>query len=263
MMAAPGGARLWVFDFDGTLSAIVPDRAAARIHPACRGVLRDLANRPGDRVGVLSSRTLDDLAARVAVPGVFLGGNSGLEWRLPGGHRILPGRQAEERLAESRSEATHLLARLAAFPGVEIEDKRWSAAIHYRRVFPDMLAMLYPLIETLKGHPGLQVTEGPDAVEAQFLSSVSKAYGIRRFCRILGVDPSRGRIVYAGDDENDAKAMRWILKRGGTAVAVGDRIRVPGVVRVSGPAGLARAVRKMMTPAGRANPPARARIAAP
>jgi len=39
----PGIRSLWVFDFDGTLSPIVEDRHAARIHPMCRELLKDLA----------------------------------------------------------------------------------------------------------------------------------------------------------------------------------------------------------------------------
>jgi trehalose 6-phosphate phosphatase len=83
----PGHRLLWVFDFDGTLSPIVPDRAAARLHRECERMLRFLARSPWNRVAVLSSRTLDDVGSRVPVPGVFIGGASGLEWRFPGGHR--------------------------------------------------------------------------------------------------------------------------------------------------------------------------------
>lgn len=244
--SVPGIGRLWIFDFDGTLSPIVPDRAAARLHPACRAALRDLARRPGELVAVLSSRTVEDLAPRVPVEGVILGGNSGLEWLFPGGHRVRPGSRAEERLAASRRRTDRLFAPLAAVPGVEIEDKRWSAAVHFRRVSPDALSTVHSLIGALKNQPGIRVYDGPLAVEVQFLPSVSKAYGIRRLCRILGVHPSRQSIICAGDDENDAKAMLWLLDRGGTAIAVGDRIRMRGIVRVAGPVQLARAVREMM-----------------
>ena len=75
-----GQRSLWVFDFDGTLSSIVPNRAEAHLHRECERMLRFLARSPWNRVAVISSRMLDDMVARVAVPGVFLGGASGLEW---------------------------------------------------------------------------------------------------------------------------------------------------------------------------------------
>ena len=86
-----GERSLWVFDFDGTLSSIVPDRNEARLHRECERMLRFLARSPWNRVAVLSSRTLDDIVSGVPIPGVFVGGASGLEWRLSRGRRIGPG----------------------------------------------------------------------------------------------------------------------------------------------------------------------------
>jgi len=237
-----GSRKLWAFDFDGTLSPLVPDRNAARLHPAARSLLKHLAADPWNMVAVLSSRSLEDLAARVPVAGLFLGGGSGLEWRLPGGNRRIPGEEAERRLEKAREAVLPALARLSAFPGVELEDKRWSAAVHFRHVLPEALPMLYPLIRGLKMRPGVRVFEGPAAAEVQFFPSVNKSFGIRRLCRILKFDPSCGRILFAGDDENDAMAMKWVLSKQGTAIAVGGKVRVPGVRVVDGPAGLAQAV---------------------
>ena len=76
-----GQRSLWVFDFDGTLSPIVPERNEARLHRECERMLRFLARSPWNRVAVLSSRTLDDVVSRVPVPGVFVGGASGLDLR--------------------------------------------------------------------------------------------------------------------------------------------------------------------------------------
>jgi trehalose 6-phosphate phosphatase len=234
-----------VFDFDGTLSPLVPDRGAARLHPESRALLKSLAAESGNRVAVLSSRSLEDLASRIPVPGLFLGGGSGLEWRLPGGHRIRPGDKAEERLEAAREAVLPDMTRILAFPGVDLEDKRWSVAVHFRRVLPEALCMLHPLLRDLKKHPGIRVYEGPAAAEVQFFPSVNKSFGVRRLCRLLRLDPAEDRIFYAGDDENDVVAMRWVISKQGTAIAVGDRVRLPGVLRVDGPVGLARAVRDL------------------
>ena len=237
--------RLWVFDFDGTLSPLVPDRNAARLHPASRAMLKELAADSRYRVAVLSSRSLEDLAPRVPVPGLFLGGGSGLEWRLPQGHWIRPGEKAERKLAEARKAVLPELTRISAFPGVDLEDKHWSLTVHFRSVVPEALCMLVPLIQDLKKCPGIRVYEGPFAAEVQFFPSVNNSFGVRRLCRFLRFYPSGGGIVYAGDDENDAVAMRWVVSKKGTAIAVGDGIRVPRVLHVDGPVSLVRAVRGM------------------
>ena len=233
---------LWVFDFDGTLSPIVDDRPAARIHPMCRELLKGLARMPTHFVIVLSSREIEDLAKRVPLPRVILGGASGLEWRLPGGHRIRPGDPFEARREKVRRTLDPLLSRLSFIPGVDVEDKGWSVAIHYRHVLPEVMAMLEPLLKELEETPDVRVYRGPSVAEAQLLRNVNKSFGVRTICRILGFDPSKERILYAGDDESDVVAMRWVLRRGGVAFSVGAAARVPGARVVENPVALARAV---------------------
>jgi len=240
-----GVMSLWVFDFDGTLSTLVPDRHDAELHPMCRGLLKELSEKPGHFAAVLSSREMEDLVDRVPLPRVLLGGASGLVWRFPGGHRLRPGEPAEARRDESARLLAPLLARLSSFPGVDVEDKGWSVAVHYRHVLPEALPLLSPLLGELDGIPGIRAFRGPSAVEVQLLPNVSKSFGIRRLCRFLGFDPGRGRLFYAGDDENDAVAMRWVLRKGGIAVAVRTRLRVRGARFVEDPAALARTVREL------------------
>src|SRR3990172_3105627 len=240
-----GIRRLWVFDFDGTLSPLVPDRTVARLHPASLALLKDLAADPRGRVAVLWSRTFEDIVPRVPVPQVYLGGGCGLAWRIPGGDRTFPGKKAERKMEERRGGFLPLLERFAAFPGVELEDKRYSVAIHFRRVLPEARPVLFPLLAQMKRHPGIRCYEGPSVVEVLFLPSANKSFGLRRLCRLLDFDSSRGRILYAGDDENDAVAMRCVLARKGTVFAVGGRVRVGGARHVDGPVDLAQAVREL------------------
>ena len=237
-----GTRSLWIFDFDGTLSPIVEDRRAARIHPMSRELLKGLARMPLHFVVVLSSREIEDLAKRVPLPRVILGGASGLEWRLPGGHRIRPGDPFEARREKVRATLDPLLTRLSHIPGVDVEDKGWSVAIHHRHILPGVVPMLDPLLNELEGGGDVRVFRGPSVAEVQLLRNVSKSFGVRTICQIIGFDPSKDRILYAGDDENDAVAMRWVLRKKGIAFSVGAAVRVPGARVVENPATLARAV---------------------
>jgi trehalose-phosphatase len=234
---------LWVFDFDGTLSTIVPNRSDARLHRECERMLRILTRSPWNRVAVLSSRTLDDIVSRVPVPGMFIGGASGLEWVLPGGHRIVPGAASETLLEEKRRGVAPILKELASIPGVEIEDKRWSVAVHYRNASPRSFRKKISLLQRLRDRTGIKEFRGHEVVEVLLLGGGGKSAGVRRLCRLTDWDPARERIVYAGDDENDALAIRWVLSKGGAGFVVGNRITVPRAHPVEGPAGLARAVR--------------------
>jgi trehalose 6-phosphate phosphatase len=240
-----GYRRLWTFDFDGTLSPIVPVRSEARLHPSCRSLLLDMAGSPDNLVAVLSSRSLDDLVSRVPVPGLFLGGGSGLEWRLPRGQRISPGREAAQSREKALEKLLPVLAKIKSVPGTDIEDKRWSIAVHYRKAAPGARSTLAPLLDEVRGRYNVRVFDGPDVAEIQLVPGWEKARGLESLCHFLRFDPSGGRIAYAGDDENDGTAMRWALSRKGIALAVGNGPRVSGSRVVSGPAALARAVRSL------------------
>ena len=198
---------------------------------------------PGHFVAVLSSREIEDLAPkRVPLPRVILGGASGLEGRLPGGHRLRPGDPFEARREKVRGTLDPLLARLSHIPGVDVEDKGWSVAIHRRHVLPEVVAMLEPLLRELEGTPDLRVYRGASVAEVQPIRNVSKSFGLRTICRIRGFDPTRDRVLYAGDDGNDAVAIRWALRKGGIAFSVGGIAHVPGARVVENPVALARAV---------------------
>ena len=102
--------------------------------------------------------------------------------------------------------------------------------------------MLDPLLKELEGAPGIRVFRGPSVAEVQLFPQVNKSFGVRRLCRFLGINPSKSRLLYAGDDENDAVAMRWVLRKGGIAFCVGKPMRIPGVRVVESPVALARSV---------------------
>ena len=247
MNPMPGHRLLWAFDFDGTLSSIVPDRTAARLHRECGRMLRFLARSPWNRVAVLSSRMLDDVVSRVPVPGVFIGGASGLEWQFPDGRRTGPGPGAasEGMLVKKRSAIFPILEEMASIPGVEIEDKRWSVAVHYRNASPGSFRKKMSLLQRLRERTGIKVHQGPEVVEVQLVRGGGKSSGLRRLCHLVGWDPAGARVVYAGDDESDVVAIRWALSKGGAGIVVGNRITIPWARRVEGPAGLARLVREL------------------
>lgn len=245
MRYLPAPRILWVFDFDGTISRIVPDRHDARLDPECGNMLRDLLSSPWNRVAVISSRTLEDIVSRVSLPGLYIGGGSGLEWQLPGGNRTRPAGPAEKLLSANRRAIGPLLSEIAAIPGVEVEDKRWSVAIHFRDASPHPFRRWTSLLARLGERPGIRAYRGHNVLEMRLVRQGGKSNGVRRLCRLTDWDPSRDGIAYAGDDEDDAVAMRWVLRRGGTAISVGDRIHVHGACSVAGPAALPHLIRHL------------------
>jgi len=237
---------LWFFDFDGTLSTIVPERSEAVIDPDCKALLEELVARPLGYVAVLSSRQLDDLIPRVGVPGVYLGGGSGVEWFAEGKNRWSVDENLETQLHAARAQLLPHIMELALIPGIDVEDKRWSVALHTRKSNDASRRQINALVETWQASQSTPVFRGAEVFEFPLLPGIDKAFGVRSFCQFMNFYPTRGNLVYAGDDENDATAMKWVLRHGGIAIVVGHHVHlVPKARTVENPQALSGEIRRL------------------
>lgn len=230
---------LWMFDFDGTLSPLVTDPKGARLDSACCDMLHKLSAVRGFYCAVISSRQLADLESRVDVPGIFLGGGSGLEWKLPDGRRHVREADRMDAIRKIRKKLIPEIMEWGRLPGVEIEDKKWSVAIHFRRATQQVQHELAPMLGRWAQARKVRAFRGPAVVEIQLLPQVDKSFGVRAFCDLVSCTLAAGRLVYAGDDENDAVAMELVRSWGGTVVTVGEKAIVQGSDVVSSPMELA------------------------
>ncbi len=235
--------RMFFFDFDGTLSSLVEDRRAAKLNPSARELLRFLAATSDCIVAVLSSRPLDDLVKRVPVSGVFLGGCSGVEWRLPAGDRLAPPKMLRQQLLQVRQIHLQRIGELVSLAGAELEEKQWSVAVHTRLLSTSVKQMLGICLTRWCAMNGLRLYRGPEVLELHFLPQIHKGYGVQELCGYVGFDPGKDRLYYAGDDENDAVAMKWVLEQGGIVFSIGDVPLVDGAYPLDGPESLAQAVK--------------------
>jgi trehalose 6-phosphate phosphatase len=113
---------LLAFDFDGTLAPIVSARTRAGMRPRTQALFAQVcALYP---CAVISGRSQHDVRERVAEPRVkYFVGNHGLE----------PGRNLANFARVTRTMTPLLERALEAVRGVEIEGKRYSLAVHYRK----------------------------------------------------------------------------------------------------------------------------------
>ncbi|HEX6200288.1 MAG TPA: trehalose-phosphatase, partial [Thermoanaerobaculia bacterium] len=156
-----GGRRPAFFlDYDGTLTPIVERPEDALLPAATREVLRRLAAR--HPVVVVSGRGREDVARLVDLPELAYAGSHGFDIEGPAGDgaalRYRPAEDAEPLVAA----ATRALeAELAGVPGAQVEPKRFSVAVHYRRVAPERVAEVETAVDRwLAAHPGLRKTHG-------------------------------------------------------------------------------------------------------
>lgn len=113
---------LVAFDFDGTLAPIVSNRDDARMRHSTCGFLVKICNLYP--CAVISGRAQSDVSTRLGGATVkYIVGNHGLE----------PGSGLDAFEVDIGKARKILGSELAEMAGVELEDKRYSLAVHYRR----------------------------------------------------------------------------------------------------------------------------------
>jgi trehalose-phosphatase len=224
-----GGRRLALFlDYDGTLTPIVERPEDAVLAEETRAVLRRLAGRHA--VAVVSGRDLEDVRARVAVEGITYAGCHGFEIAGPRGNRV---HAAAAAAAPQLAAAADQVARdTHELPGVQLERKRFTLAVHYRRAREaDVPAVRDALARAQARHPALRVTSGKKVLELQPDVDWDKGRAVLWLIETLGLEDALP--VYIGDDVTDEDAFRALAGRG-VGIAVQDAPR-PTAARYSLP----------------------------
>ena len=233
-------------DFDGTLAPIVAHPDQARLPARTRRALERLARLPGAAVGIVSGRSLADLRRRVGLRGVHYIGSHGEEWAgLNGRPRVLANTRAFPRI---RTLSGRLKKELASLPGVHVERKTVSVAMHYRQAGPKAAAQARrAVLDALKKSRGtLRLLEGKKVLELLPAGSRSKGHTVEALLARRAWNGNRRRpLIYLGDDVTDESVFRR-LRRGDSGLHVGDNRRSRAASRVSSPAGVARFLERLL-----------------
>ncbi|RDH78615.1 trehalose-phosphatase [Mycolicibacterium moriokaense] len=208
-------------DFDGTLAPIVNDPADARPLPTAAEALVDLAALPATDVALISGRALRVLRQLSAMPTeVHLVGSHGAEFDSGFAHRI-----DESLLAR----ITHELNDIASGrPGVTVETKPASVAMHVRNASPDDGDAALHAARSAARAWDAELTEGKAVLEFAVIST-DKGEAID----ILRERHDASAVAYLGDDVTDEKAFRR-LRGSDVGVKVGDGETLAGY-RVGSP----------------------------
>lgn len=226
-------------DFDGTLTPIVAEPARAVLAPDTVASLRILSTSSVARIGIISGRGLDDLRRRVGLATVVYAGCHGLEIEGPG--LAYTHGEANDRRAAMQVIADALARRVSELPGVQIEHKGLSVAVHYRNAEAVSRERLGEEIDrALCGEPRFHILRGKKVVEILPTAGWNKGQCALRI-RDDAIARTRMRVlvVYMGDDATDEVAFST-LGRTAITVRVGSRaeptlarFRLPGVQAVN------------------------------
>jgi alpha,alpha-trehalase len=215
------GKPLAVFlDYDGTLTPIVNDPAAAFLPAAMRPVLERLA--AVCPVAIVSGRDLADVRQLVGIDGLMYSGSHGYDIDAPldlGGRRQV----GDEYLAALDAAERALHEELDRVPRAFIERKRYAIAIHYRNVAPgDEAAVDEGVGKVAPRFPTLRRTGGKKVFELRPAMAWDKGSLVRWLLeRLAETRQIPLTPLYMGDDVTDEDAFREIA-HDGIGVRVGD-----------------------------------------
>ena len=200
-------------DFDGTMVDLAPQPDAVHVPEPLIAVLQDLRQALQGAIAVISGRPLaqiDDYLSplRLAVAGVH-----GAERRSADGTLHL----LDTHPLDHVEEAACALA--AQHPGLLVENKRGSLALHYRQR-PDLEELcIASMQKAVRESTGLTLLRGKMVVEAK-PGGASKGRSIESF---LAEPPFAGRVpVFIGDDVTDEVGFCTVQGLGGTGIKVGE-----------------------------------------
>jgi trehalose 6-phosphate phosphatase len=202
-------------DVDGTLLDFAETPEQVSVPSGVPDLLRALHDFLGGALALVSGRpiaTLDRLFAPLRLPAA---GQHGAELRATALGEIVrtppPSHLAEVSAGLRRFAATH--------PGILVEDKNASVAVHYRRApqFRDELeAFTRAAIATNNEH--MEILEAVMAFDVK-LRSVDKGRAVAWF---MNRPPFSGRVpVFIGDDHTDEYGFAEVAERAGYAIQVG------------------------------------------
>ncbi|MDZ7700389.1 MAG: trehalose-phosphatase [Deltaproteobacteria bacterium] len=232
------GKTLVIFlDYDGTLTPIVESPDQAVLSDEMRETVIHLARR--FTVAVISGRDLDDVREKVGIDDIFYAGSHGFDIAGPGGHHEIF-QQGKEFLSELNEAESILKERLTNINGALVERKKFSIAIHYRKVLEGEAGQVEEVVEQVNSRfDGLRQSYGKKVYELQPDIEWDKGKALRWVLDALDLEGTDVLPLYIGDDTTDEDAFRAINDDGIGIVVMDEprptaaqyRLRDPGQVR--------------------------------
>ncbi len=207
--------RAILLDIDGTLLDIASSPRQVWVPTGLRRVLSRLAQLTGGALALVSGRSINDIDLIFSPLQLAAIGVHGAELRLTGdgqvSARVAPLSQALKRELATISELG---------PGILVEDKGYSLALHYR-LAPDKGPAVLAAVGAIcagAANEAVEILPGKLVVDIKPVG-INKGSAVSE---LMQTPPFRGRKpIYIGDDTTDVPVFRIIPKFAGQAYSVG------------------------------------------
>src|SRR5476649_2998436 len=207
-----------LLDIDGTLLDMAPTPREVWVPPGLSTTLTRLHEKTSGALALVSGRSLSDIDL-IFAPEQFPGvGGHGAEMRISTDSEAVA-----TRAPQMDKELKRRLAAIAKLsPGILLEDKGYSLALHYR-LAPHAEKAIYEAVSLIRAdlpNAPIEILPGKCVCEIKH-SGFTKATGVRE---LMTHEPFRGRRpFFIGDDVTDESVFAIMPDFGGLAFSVGRR----------------------------------------
>jgi trehalose 6-phosphate phosphatase len=209
-----------LLDIDGTLLDLAPTPREVWVPPGLAKTLNRLLARTNGALALVSGRSLNDIDLIFAPEQFPAVGGHGAEMRI--------GTDNEAVASHAPPMDKELKRRLAAIarlsPGILLEDKGYSLALHYR-LAPHAEKAIYAAVSLIRAdlpNAPIEVLPGKCVCEIKH-SGFTKATGVHE---LMTHEPFRGRRpLFIGDDVTDESVFAIMPDLDGLAFSVGRRAK--------------------------------------
>jgi trehalose 6-phosphate phosphatase len=206
-------------DVDGTLLELTDTPSQTEADAEVKSLLREVAERLGGAVALVSGRRIDTLDALFAPLKLPAAGLHGVERRKADG--TVQGASFVDSQLDGARAALKVV--VDSHPGTLLEDKDRTLAVHFRMAPQYEQIAREAIIDIAKSLGSNYHIQGGKMLFEIKPRGFSKATAIQAFMK---ESPFNGRRpVFAGDDLTDQDGFAMVETYGGLSVGVGDRVQ--------------------------------------
>jgi trehalose 6-phosphate phosphatase len=239
------GKRIAVFlDYDGTLTPIVDDPEKALLSNSMRNVLKNVTKILP--VAVISGRDLREVQKLVGIRGIYYAGSHGFDIAGPEG--MQSEHQEGSKFLPALDRAEKELSEKIDTPGAWIERKKFSIAVHFRKVKEEEVASIEQAVgEVAAFYPDLRQAGGKKIFELQPKIDWHKGKALLWLLQRMGLDKPDVVPFYIGDDLTDEDAFNTLQERGIGIVVMDRRRPTKAHYRLNDPGEVEQFLKKMVS----------------
>jgi trehalose 6-phosphate phosphatase len=211
-----------LLDVDGTLLEIAPTPQEVVVPKDLPDILSRVRDRLGGALALVSGRMISEIDNFFAPLTLAAIGGHGAEMRPVAGGSTMAGR-ATPLDAEFKQRLIEIASK---HPGVLLEDKGYSLALHYRRVPKEGVALIHDVKHAHQawGDQSIELLFGKAVMELKF-AGFNKGSAVRQ---LMTYPPFAHRApIFVGDDRTDEDAFKVMPEFNGQSMSVGRKL--PGI----------------------------------